>query len=472
MSRRNMQSSHWVWPVNTERLNDGSQQRGLGALVALAAFLLLLGGCEASLERNTGVLKAHPNWRQRMLAAERLGWKKSPEAVAPLIEAMKSDEDLFVRNAAVHALGQLKDPSAIEPLLAAMLHDIAVREEASKALAAIGGPTVESRLVSLTRDKDPINREYAVEALALMNSDGHLSAFFEETMMDPSPTVRRQAAEALRAAKPPAGQPSDPLARFIRSPDETIRTHAAEDMGFTQDGAYVPTLIETATNDESAEVRYAACVALGRIGTEEATDALIRLLDDPRVPTDAVLAGFVHAGRERAVEPIIASYERDGFPREEAIDTLAAIGGPRVTEFLQERLATERGAIRRAIIDALADARDLSAAQALIAAFVSDPASQVRVIRTLEKLGGEKVIRFLAKTAVDPDADPAARRAAVRALKKDGAQAEVYLLREAALSQRPEVVLAAREAMEALGLTPPLQPPDLEEARPLRLPPP
>lgn len=447
----------------TSKTTRGPRQKW--AVRAAVLFLVLMAGCAPppNPQRDAGVLKAHPNWRERMLAAERLGLSRWSEAVPSLIEALRSDEDLFVRNAAAQSLGRLGDPRAVEPLIAAMLQDIAVREQASKALAAIDGPIVETRLKSLARDQDPIARGYALEALALLNSDGHLSPFLEEGMKDSSPSVRRQAAEALRASTSKEGQPTDPLIRFLRSPDPLIRAHAVEDMGLTQEASYVPFLIESSSNDPDEGVRGAACVALGRIGTDEATDALLRLLADPRAPTEEVLMGLAYTHKERAVEPIIAAYEREGFPRQEAIATLAELGGSRVTDFFKERLEVERGSVRRSVMGALADMRDQAAVEALIAAFESDPANQVRAIRALENIGGEKVMRFLARTAVDSEVSPAARSAAIRALRKRGSEAAEGLLREAALSRRPAVAQAARDAMEALGISPALKPPELEE---------
>jgi HEAT repeat protein len=443
-------------------------------LLFVATAWALAVGCSPPVKRELGVVKAHPDWRQRMQAANRLGvWGKSTEDVEALIEAMRSDEELFVRNAAAHSLGRIKDPRAIEPLITAMLQDIAVREEAVKSLAAIGGPTVEARIRSLSRSEDSLAREYAMGALALLNDDGHLTTFIEESMADPSPSVRRQAVEALRATTSKKGKPApDPLVRFLGSPEERIRLHVAEDMGLTQQPVYVPLLIEAATGDSSDGVRRKACVALGRIGTDDATDALVRLLDDPRAPPEAVLRGLVSTRQSVAVEPIIERYDRDGFPRRAAVEALSELGGPKVLAFFQERLADERGAVRRAIIDAMAEMRGRAASQALIETFLSDPASQVRVVRVLEKMGGEDVIEFLARAAVDPDVDPSARRAAVQALKNESGETTDAILRQAALSRRPAVARAARQAMEALELSPPLKPPDLEELRRPRFSPP
>lgn len=447
-------------------------QRRAPLTAALAAALFFLSSCMPNPERDAGILKAHPKWRQRMFAAERLGMSKSPEAVPALIEALKSDEDLFVRNVAAEALGQIRDPSAIEPLISAMLRDIAVREQASKALAAIDGSIVETRLKSISRDKDPIARGYALDALALLNTDGHLSAFFEESMKDPSPSVRHRAAEAIRASASSEDQPSDPLVGLLRSADPVVRANAIEDMGLSQEAAYAPFLIEAASKDSEESVKQNACVALGRIGTDEATDALIHLLDDPKAPTRAVLRGLVYTKKERAVEPIIATYGREGFPREEAIGALAEIGGPKVTDFLKERLKVERGSLRRSILDAFADMREKSAVDTLIASFENDKDNQIRIIKVLESIGGEEVMRFLARKAVDTEANPASRSAALGALKAQGSEAAADLLREAALSRRPAVAQAAREAMEALGITPTLKPSGPEDTPPKRFKPP
>lgn len=449
--------------MNQRLLEPDGHLRRSSLAAAFTLALVFLAGCVANPERDAGILKAHPQWRQRMFAAERLGATPVAESVPALIQALKSDEDFFVRNAAAHSLGQIKDPQAVEPLISAMLQDIAVRDQATQALAAIDGPIVEDRLKSLAQDEDPITRQHALDALALLNTDGHLSAFFEKSMKDTSASVRRQASEALRSSASSAGQQTDPLVGFLLSSDAVVRAHAAEDMGLTQEGAYVPFLIETVSKDPDEGVRRAACVALGRIGTDEATDALIRFLSDPRAPTGAVLAGLGYARKERAVEPIITAYEREGFPKEEGVAALAEIGGARVTEFFKKRLEVERGSVRRLIVDALADMKDKAAVEALIAAFEKDPGNQVRIIRALESIGGEEVTRFLTRKAMDAEASPASRSAAVRALKKEGVQVASSLLEEAALSRRPEVSKAAREAMEALGMTPPLKPPDLED---------
>ncbi len=433
---------------------------------ALVATIVGLSGCVANPERDAGILKAHPKWRHRMLAAERLAIAGDTGSVPDLIEALRSDEDLFVRNAAAQALGRLKDPRAVEPLIAAMLQDIVVRDEAAKALAAIDGPIVETRLMSLARDTDPIAREHAVTALGLLNIDGHLSAFFEAAMADPASAVRRRAVEALGASSPSPGKATDPLVRFLRSSDATIRAHAAEDMGLRQEQAYVPFLIEAATDDADEGVRGAACVALGRIGTDEAADALIRLLEDRRAPAVQVLKGLVFAKKDKAVEPIIEAYGRKGFPRHSAVEALAEFGGPRVTAFLTDRLRVERGATRRAVLDALAEMKDQASVEALIAAFESDPANQVRIIRALEGIGGEAAMRFVARAAVDAEASPAARSASVQVLKRAGAKAATEVLREASLSGTPAVAQAAREAMEALGLPPASPAVAREEGRP------
>jgi HEAT repeat protein len=261
------------------------------------------------------------------------------------------------------------------------------------------------------------------------------------------------------------GQKADPLVGFLQSPRALIRVHAAEDMGWSRNEAYVPLLEKASVEDPDERVRQAACVALGKISTQEAAEFLIGLLDHPKAPTVGVLRGLALTRRPEVVEPIIKAYGREGFPRREAVEALLEIGGARVEAFLRERLPLERGPVREVIVEALARLRDRASAQVLMASFFEDPASQLQAVRALEKIGGPEAVRFLARIAVEPETNPAARRTALRALKEmpESKEEAAEVLRRAALSRQPAVAQAARQALKFLGLSPPLEPPPMGE---------
>jgi len=62
-------------------------------------------------------LEAGETSRERAEAARKLGEKKDPGAIEPLIAALK-DEEADVRLAAAQALGEIRAPGAVEPLTA------------------------------------------------------------------------------------------------------------------------------------------------------------------------------------------------------------------------------------------------------------------------------------------------------------------------------------------------------------------
>lgn len=85
------------------------------------------------------VLKKTPYWSDEGRAKSFLTKIKDPDAVEPLIAALK-DKDSGVRMFAASSPGSIKDPWAVEPLIAALKDkDEKVRQAAAKALKKITG---------------------------------------------------------------------------------------------------------------------------------------------------------------------------------------------------------------------------------------------------------------------------------------------------------------------------------------------
>jgi HEAT repeat protein len=80
---------------------------------------------------------AHSEWLVRLHAVESLGKTKSRKAVEPLLSVLFNDGDSAVREDAVRALGAIGDPQAVEFLFAAM-KEPSLRTLAVEALGRIG----------------------------------------------------------------------------------------------------------------------------------------------------------------------------------------------------------------------------------------------------------------------------------------------------------------------------------------------
>src|SRR5438132_920381 len=115
------------------------------------------------------------DWALREEAATLLGEFRDPRAVGPLVDALH-DEDRAVRAAVRHeewilrlhaceALGKIGAEEAVAPLCEVMLHDrdMAVRQDAAKALGNIGHPAAFDALEKAVTDLSV--RPYAVDAL-------------------------------------------------------------------------------------------------------------------------------------------------------------------------------------------------------------------------------------------------------------------------------------------------------------------
>lgn len=103
------------------------------------------------------LLKAlqHADWLVRLHAVESLGKAKSKPAVEPLLSVLFNDRDLAVREDAVRALGEIGDPRAVEHLFTAM-REPGLRTLAVEALGRIGDSRAVPVLIGvLTATRPP-----------------------------------------------------------------------------------------------------------------------------------------------------------------------------------------------------------------------------------------------------------------------------------------------------------------------------
>jgi HEAT repeat protein len=92
------------------------------------------------------------------------------------------------------------------------------------------------------------------------------------------PSVRWHAAEALGTC----GETAVPrLLSALQSPDFLVRIGVIEALGMIRDSRAIPPLATISRHDRSLEVRWAAALALGEIGSPGAIPALVPLLRDP-----------------------------------------------------------------------------------------------------------------------------------------------------------------------------------------------
>jgi HEAT repeat protein len=183
------------WVVRTLRdLDPGWAQtaRGKAAVPALIAVLKGQG-------------------YERDLAAGTLAEIGDPEAVGPLIDALR-DRDRDLRNAAARALGRLGDPRAIGPIARAPLDNSLDPWIAQQALNGIDprwattdyARTVISPCLEKVTDKDHFARDYAESTLNTIDPNWMRSAealdaipYFRQRSMNADPEISAAATRVL-----------------------------------------------------------------------------------------------------------------------------------------------------------------------------------------------------------------------------------------------------------------------------------
>src|SRR2546426_336389 len=251
------------------------------------------------------------DWALREEAATLLGEFRDPRAVGPLVEALH-DEDRAVREAATTALRKIGRP-ALATLLAAVRHEEWVlRLHACEALGKIGAEEAVVPLCEvMLHDRDMAVRQDAAKALG---SIGHPAAFeaLEKAVTDLS--VRPYAVDALGKLKDPRAVPIliDVVAGKNRPANARRVPVCGDESG--------------ALDVEEMEVQIFAVGGLAEIGDDRAIQPLIRALKDTRLR--AAAASALSKMGLRIAAPLVAAMktETDSNILSHARGILSAVG--------------------------------------------------------------------------------------------------------------------------------------------------
>ena len=420
---------------------------GVGLLWLLVGAATL-GFAQSSVEELAARLESS-DARTRRDAARELGEDGSSEAISVLNEAVR-DIDGNVRRAVLDSLLSVRRPDAA-PGLIAFLED----ERSENRRDAIGG------LVDIhNREAPPGRRERAMDWL-----------------------LRREQAFVLDPLRPVEPRIVEALSGRLTDDEEDNRELAAEALGALRAATAVGALAAAASEDLEDDVRREAIRALGAIGTDEAGERLLSMVEEPELREQVVralgrfayrpsvtaligvydadpesdvardaLEGLARIGAEEARGTFYHELGSDDARRREfAAEGIGRIGDPAlvdgmIRDFLREedrrvQLAFCFALVRMGqppfvdrIILSLSDSRvgEVASQYALelgrdflpdILRYLEDPDRQVRLelISLLEQLGDDSAIPSLRATTEDPDSEVADRaRLAVRRLSESG----------------------------------------------------
>lgn len=475
-----------------------------------------------------------PDAEVRTYAALALGLIGDQRASAALMRLL-NDSDANVRFHAIEALGRLRDSEATEALMAiAETRDFFLAFAALDALAAIGDASVVPRLVPLLGE--PMLRAAAASCLGALGDESvvpPLSRLLEDEAapfgqigvalaeihdrLEAQSALGGPVADAARAALTEASAvnivralqtASAEEARglalvlsWLRTDKTTVElasllarteTRIVVSRSLVERGEpAIPAVIAVGVNG-SVETRRACAEVLGRIGSTEATPALVSWLSDAPEVVIAAATALGAIGDRDAFEPLLASLDHEeASVRQSVVAALDSIGHPRMEEAVAGRLSDpsarvresaariagyfgygaclrrmvelcddEEPIVRRAAVEHLASYDQRAAGSKIREVLRGDLDGSVRsaAARALGHNGSAEALTALLEAS--HDSNLWVRYFAIRSLGRNGAPNAMAIacLAECAMrDDAPPVRIAAIESLTALG-SPSVQP--------------
>ena len=312
-------------------------------------------------------------------------------AIAPLIEILQDDEaELELRWFAGRILGEFNHPTVITTLvdLLKTAEDEELSTMAAAALASLGDSAVEALTGLLA---DPESRLLATTSLSQIRRSEIIAPLLS-VVNDPQVSVRSTAIEALSSFHDPRVPPV--LLNALDDPAATVRKEAVIGLSLRSDlGEELDLLnrLKPLLYDFNREVCQQAAIALGRLGTDEAADALFEVIKSPATPVpltyDFIRAlGWVGTAKSLdylqqalahvSVECVVEIVRVLGRLEKPALKTKAA---QILIDFLNsEHPARQVATVKQAVAQAWGELGEVGAIDALIG-LLADPVDSVRL---------------------------------------------------------------------------------------------
>lgn len=317
----------------------------------------------------------------RWYAARILSEFQHPDAILPMVELLKTDEDEEIKAIATTALGQMGTVAI--SALSELLLDEDTRLLAVRSLSCIRQPKTIAPLLSVVQDPQAAIRAAAIEAL---------SSFHDERV----PPVLLNALDDVAA---------------------TVRRAAVLGLSFRPDLREVLDLVtrlQPSLYDFNLDVCCAAAVALSRMGCDEAAQQLFQVLISPNtlLPLQLeTIRALSWVGTPSSLEYLQTAFNQITSETlwQEIVTVLGRVQNPQLTTLAVEILlqilrsqhpATEIANIKSAIALSLGQLGKMQAIEPLISLLADSNASvRLHAIAALKNLDAEATYQQLQQLA-------------------------------------------------------------------------
>lgn len=202
---------------------------------------------------------------------------------------------------------------------------------------------------------------------------------------------------------------AESIRQMLSSEDLGDRLRAVNQIRELEDTKIAFELVQSASQDRNARVRYSAVSQMDTLGGQDLELSLNllrdRLINDPEPDVQAAAADCLGALKlTQAYEDLQQLYYNtpEWLVKFSIVATLGELGDPRSLDLLKEALNSENDLVQTAAISSLGDLGDKQAVELLIPyASNSDWQIRYRVVQALHKLGSEQVRTTLETLAND-----------------------------------------------------------------------
>jgi HEAT repeat protein len=280
-----------------------------------------------------------------------------PEATRIVQEGL-ADEDPLIRANAIEVVAVTKRTKLMPKVVRRLLKDefVPVRFVAALAVGDLEYSLAESSVAQLLKDENENVRIAAAYALSKLGSP-ESAELFRNAIASNDQTVKANAALLLGKSGDKSAETRRSLWWTLsRDSDDKVIFQAAEAIAMLGDERIYPKLW-TMLISKYADVRVIGIRAMGALGTVEAKNALIRMLDDDILEVRLAAAEQLGALKETIGEPevldvftknLTARLNKKALERINVRTALAIgrIGTPRLIKYLPQLLKDEAKSVR------------------------------------------------------------------------------------------------------------------------------
>jgi HEAT repeat protein len=299
----------------------------------------------------------------RIAAVQALGTIHSSAVVETLGTLIESDEDELAREAA-RALAQIETPEARDLLINAALGDRAEATQAIEALVTMQGPEIDQALLEIAKS----NQYGAERALARLLSHEDEEALGLVVARAGTGTVDERLSALTMLADAGTDASSSRLLAIARSEHGELKTRALELVTRSRPGdPQVTEMLRDSLHAGDADEQRAAAIALGRVGTDAARDALVSALtsSDSDLGYAALSALSSYRLDESACNAIYSAALSNPELLPEAMRKLLSAGSPQGLRLAETALSGD-SALAQRTLQFLAEANPPGAADLIV----------------------------------------------------------------------------------------------------------